>query len=157
MVSKVFWAQVHNPSKNDWWLSVQEDLQLFKLNHLTLGQIKTMSKHKFKKIVKEACKAASLEFLIKEKDTKNKSKLSKLVYSSLELQPYLKSDAIFNRTKKFLFKLRTRMGDVGYNFGKKIKCKICAVGNDNQENLMKCFMIKIRNQSLLQDLNKTDI
>ena len=79
--------------------------------------------------------------------------MSNLVYSSLELQPYLKSDAIFNRTKKFLFKLRTRMVDVGYNFGNKIKCKICAVGNDDQENLMKCFMIKIRNPMLLQDLS----
>ena len=83
--------------------------------------------------------------------------MSKLSYSSLEIQPYLKSELIYNRTKKFLFKLRTRMVDVGFNFGKKNKCKLCLVGNDDQENLLKCFKLKTAHPDLLQDLNYCDI
>ena len=45
--------------------------------------------------------------------------MANLNYSKLELQPYLKCDILYNRTKKFLFKLRTRMVNVANNFGKK--------------------------------------
>ena len=87
-----------------------------------------MSKNKFLKIVNKAFEMAAFQFLIKEKETKSKSKMSKLEYVTLELQPYLKSDIIFNRTKKFVFRLRTRMVNVDNNFGKKKSCKVCAIG-----------------------------
>ena len=116
-----------------------------------------MSKHKFKKIVNKAFKMAAFQFLIKEKETKSKSKMSKLEYVTLELQPYLKSDIIFNRTKKFVFRLRTRMVKVGHNFGKKNRCKVCSIGKDDQEHLMQCLRLKLRNPDLLEDLNYKDI
>ena len=49
------------------------------------------------------------------------------------------------------------MVNVGHNFGQKIRCKICSFGNDDQENLMQCLMLKVRNLDLLQDLNYNDI
>ena len=48
------------------------------------------------------------------------------------------------------------MVNVGYNFGKKYRCKVCSFGNDDQENLMQCLMLKLRNPDLLQDLNYND-
>ena len=62
-----------------------------------------MSKNKFKKMVNKEFKITAFNLLIKEKESKSKSKMSKLEYSSLKLQPYLKSETIFNRTKRFLF------------------------------------------------------
>ena len=91
LVSKVFFSQVENPGKNDWWLTVKTDLEKFNLSHLTFDQIESTSKNKFKKIVNTAFKVADLQFLIEEKESKCKSKMSKLEYITLELQPYLKS------------------------------------------------------------------
>ena len=73
------------------------------------------------------------------------------------MQPYLKNDDIYNRTKKFLFRLRTRMVNVGHNFGQKYNCKICSIGKDDQENLLQCLILKLRNPALLQDINYDDI
>ena len=83
--------------------------------------------------------------------------MSNLNYSSLELQPYLKCDKMYNRTKKFLFRLRTRMVNLPHNFGKKIKCKICLIGDADQVHLIKCLRIKIVYPELLKDLNYYDI
>ena len=49
------------------------------------------------------------------------------------------------------------MVNVGHNFGQKNQCKICSVGNDDQEHLLQCFMLKISNSDLLQNLNYSDI
>ena len=49
------------------------------------------------------------------------------------------------------------MVNVDHNFGKKKSCKVCAIGNDDQENLMKCIILKLRNPALLQDLNYNHI
>ena len=84
------------------------------------------------------CKTEALKFLLNEKETKNKSKMANLNYSTLEMQPYLQSDLMYNRTKKFLFKLRTRMVSLSYNFGKKKICKSSA-GEENQEHLLEVF------------------
>ena len=116
-----------------------------------------MSKNKFKTLVKNACKNEALTFLLNEKESKNKSKMAHLSYSSLELQPYLKSDLLYNRTKKFLFRLRTRMVNVPHNFGKKKRCKICFTGDDDQCHLLKCLRIKLVYPELLQNLNYNDI
>ena len=47
LISKVFWAQENNPVKNDWILQVKDDLKLFKLDYLSLNNIKSMKKQTF--------------------------------------------------------------------------------------------------------------
>ena len=66
MLFKVFNAQLRNPTKGDWPEIVKKDLVDFDIK-LSFEQIKAMKKNKFKKIVKEACKAFSFKKLMNEK------------------------------------------------------------------------------------------
>ena len=154
MVSKVFWAQHKNPIKNDWWLQVKDDLEEFQLSHLQLDEIKNINKNKFKKI-KAACKKVSLEYLCKENSSK--SKVKHIEYSSLVMQKYLRSVNIYNSTKKFMFKLRTRMLNVGFNYGKKYQCRLCFFGNDDQAHLMQCIKLRMKHPFLTENIHYNDI
>ena len=116
-------VQERSPLKEDWILSVKKDLETFQLDHLTFPEIKKMKKYKLKKIVKKALKKKAFEYLQVEKNRKNKIK--NIQYSTLELQQYLKTDKIGLRRKKLLFKTRTRMLQVGHNYGKKQSCPVC--------------------------------
>ena len=49
------------------------------------------------------------------------------------------------------------MVNVGHNFGQKNNCKLCSIGKDDQENLLQCLILKLRNPALLQDLNYDDL
>lgn len=136
MISKVFWAQYRNPANGDWVLVVLEDLTSLGLDHFTLSDVEAMSKHKMKKIVKEATRRAALKYLLEKKETM--SKIKPLQYSDLILQPYLTSDTINLRLKKLLFKLRTRMVPVGWNFGQKVICQVCQLpdSEDSQQHVL---------------------
>ena len=78
LILQVFNAQVDDPIKGDWILTVKDDLKLFNLNHLSMDTIKLMKKKRFKKVVREACKNAAFKYLINEKEDKCKSKMTKL-------------------------------------------------------------------------------
>ena len=61
-----------------------------------------------------------------------------LSYSELKMQSYLKTKNISTAEKKILYKFRTRMIRVNYNFGLKILCPLCLKENDTQEHLFTC-------------------
>ena len=151
MLSKVFWVQEENPLKSDWVNSVKEDLKFLNLDHYLLNDIKNMKKSKLKAIVKSSIKKKAFEYLLKEKD--KKSKMKQLTYKKLEMQEYIKSNKMSFKNKKILFKLRTRMIPVGYNFGRKVKCPLCHVGPDNQEHLLSCIIIKISCPEIMKNSN----
>ena len=75
-----------------------------------------MKKVKFKTIVKKACKETAFKYLVSIK--KRKTKLDNCEYNELKIRNYLKSDKLSSRKQKLLFKLRTRMIDVGNNYAK---------------------------------------
>ena len=87
-----------------------------------------------------------LQFLIKEKE--KLSKLENNSYDKLELQNYLKSKEITIRQKKLLFRLKTRMVKVGFNYGRKVLCPLCQLHNDDQQGLLKCVLIKLNCKEL---------
>ena len=147
-VSKVFWAQKENPVKNDWYSQIEEDLKEFGLNHFSMEQIAKMSENLFKKFVKESCKRKAFEYLLSEKE--NLSKLENNCYSNLKIQNYLSSPNLTIRQKKIMFKLRTRMTKVGYNFGKKVLCPLCLNHEDNQEEMLECVILKLQCKELYQ-------
>ena len=64
-------------------------------------------------------------------------------YYQLETQQYLKTNKLSTRNKKSLFKFRTRMVNVGHNFGNKIKCPLCQQEDDTQKHLFQCFVMKL--------------
>ena len=149
MISKVFWAQCKKPVKGDWCLVVLEDLDSLGLGHLTLTDIGNRSKSQMKKLVKEATKTTALKYLLTKKETL--SKMKPLQYSDLRLQPYLTCNSINLRLKRLLFKLRTRMISVGYNFGQKKICQVCRLPDteDRQEHvLLECVKTRIDVESI---------
>ena len=81
------------------------------------------------------------------------SKLKNNNYEKFEMQPYLKSNKISLRKKKILFKARTRMLKVKWNFGDKSPCPVCCLEGDNQEHLLGCIMIKLKCNSIFENKN----
>ena len=107
----------------------------------TVNDIKKMSKRKSKKMLKEKLRDAVLKYLTGNNE--EKSKMKNLRYYKLELQDYLKSDKISTKRKKILFKFRTRMVNVGHNFGNKNKCPLCKTEEDTQKHMLECFVMKL--------------
>ena len=54
MLSKFFYAQWHNPCKNDWTVTIRKDLEDFEIE-TDLDMIKRQSQYQFKNLVKERC------------------------------------------------------------------------------------------------------
>ena len=71
LIHQVLQAQMKNPSKNDFILTVKKDLKELNI-HLSMEDIKTLSKESLKKFVKEQVAVKSLLFLyyLKEKHSK---------------------------------------------------------------------------------------
>ena len=55
LLLKFFNAQNREPTKNDWVITVKEDLEKLEID-IDFEEIKSMSKYSWLKIVKEACK-----------------------------------------------------------------------------------------------------
>ena len=71
LIHQVLQAQMKNPSKNDFILTVKKDLKELNI-HLSMEDIKNLSKESLKKFVKEQVAVKSLLFLyyLKEKHSK---------------------------------------------------------------------------------------
>ena len=136
LLSQVFKAQLVDVVKGDWVESVQQDLEDFNLSHLNFKSIKSMKKLKFKNIVKKACAKAAFSFLIEE--SKGKSKLENCNYSDLKMQKYFLIRGFHRRKQRLLFKLRTRMVNVGANYGKSTNCPFGCNSLDDQPHLFQC-------------------
>ena len=144
MISKVLWAQIYKPVKNDWSNVVEEDLQAVGLGHMNVEDIQNKTKNQMKRIVKKAIAESAFKNLMEEK-TRLK-KMENIQYEELDMQKYLSSENIINRHKKLAFKIRTRMTDLKNNFGKKEKCEICEKPNseDAQSHaFLDCDVIKV--------------
>ena len=66
------------------------------------------------------------------------------------MQNYLVNKNLTLRQKKLLFKLRTKMTKVGYNFGQKTLCPLCKLHEDSQERILECIILKIKCKELYQ-------
>ena len=82
------------------------------------------------------------------------SKLKNLKYYELKMQPYLKSTKITTRQKKYLFLYRSRMINVGKNYGRSNPCPLCKTNElDTQQHLFDCILLKL-SSPLLYSMNK---
>ena len=66
------------------------------------------------------------------------TKIKNIPYKNLEMQKYLESENIAIHRKKIIFKTRTHMLNVNYNYGQKILCPLCQNEDDRQTHLTKC-------------------
>ena len=66
LLLKFFNAQMNEPCKNDWVLTVQSDLDFLELDY-NFKEIKCFKKRKWLKIVKEACNEKAFDDILDEK------------------------------------------------------------------------------------------
>ena len=79
------------------------------------------------------------------------SKLKSIHYDKLKMQDYLKSQKIKLKMKRILFKARTRMLNVGENFGKKGPCPLCNLKEDTQSHLLDCIIVKMECPEIVEN------
>ena len=140
LLRRFFEAQLSNPVKGDWVVTVKKDLEYLGINQ-TFLEIAQMSKTHVKKMIREKVEIAAFKYLLELKSTHSKAR--NLQYKRLRLQPYLKSDqsGLSIQEKQFVFAARTQMLDVKGNF--KIgqvdtKCRRCEKFEETQEHLLHC-------------------
>ena len=154
ILSQVFKAQLHDPISGDWTESIKRDLLDFNLNHLSFKAIKSLKKKKFKTLVKKACQKAAFESLSNEKETK--TKLDNCEYKDFKIQNYLRNKNLISRKQKLLFKFRTRMINVGNNYGKNNLCPLGCIALDTQEHIFECKEL-VDSTKVSKDFNYSDI
>lgn len=157
IISKVFWAQVRKPVKNDWAVMVREDLN--KLNLFdSFEQIEKMTKSAWKKKIQKVIKEKAFKYLTDQIQDTNMTTVIKLKYSDMKVQEYFQFAGTSKNIKKFIFKLRTRMIQVGNNSWKKEPCPVCKMGNNDQKHLLECTVLKSRNLvANMDEMNYDDI
>ena len=160
----VFQQQLKSPIKGDWVNYLKDDLKEFNIN-LTFEEIGSMSKAKWKDLVKKKVKEASFKSLCKEKEKLSKGK--ECQYDRLEMQPYFKSgNNLSLNTKRQIFKARSRDLWLKCNFPNAfsdVRCVTnCDVNNrDDQQHLFYCSILSentimsdnIRYEDLFQSID----
>ena len=140
LIYKFLQAQIKNPVKNDWILTVRENLEELAI-YLDLEEIASLSTGCLKSFVYKKIEVRVLNYLNGIKSTHSK------VYESLKLQNYfLPRNQINVQLSKFIFHAKSRMLKVRYNFKKQYenkgkKCPLECVGEDTKEHLLFCSEI----------------
>ena len=154
LISKVYKAQKRKPAKHDWFLTITNDKTKIGLN-LNDQQIKSMSKIKYKKILKSKIRANAFNELNKVKESH--SKVKNIKYKSLKIQNYLVDEHFTQKEKHLLFKLRTKMINVKSNFKNmypdNLQCNYCSENViQSQEHLLECPTIISNCQDLFDNI-----
>ena len=145
LIHKFYKLQAKKPVKNDWSLTIKENLESLKIS-LTEDKIQKLSIYTFQKIVKTAIQKTAFKYLINLKNSH--SKVLHISYENLKMQDYLMPSIFSPDVAKFTFLCRSRMVQVGENFkqGRKTTiCPICKITSeiDSQPLLMKCSKLNV--------------
>ena len=153
MLFKVFQAQLKYPVRDDWTITVKQDLEDLRIN-LSFEEIKGKSEWSFKRLVKIKTKEYTLNYLLKLKG--RYSKMSNLHYSELKIQNYLKNENISVKEAQNLFRYRTRVAKFKENFKNnydRIECPLCLDKPDSQAHCVQCPIIR-ENINIRGDYNE---
>ena len=110
--------------------------------NMTEQQIKSISKKKFKKLVKKKINDKAFCYLQSIKNSH--SKVKDLKYSENKMQSYIMARNLTIEQKQLLFQLRTNMVDVKENFKGQYLDTKCVLGcneDESQFHLLHCTMI----------------
>ena len=138
LLKKFFDIQNKYPVKNDWVLTIKEDLEFLGLP-LNFEKIKTIKKKNFKESVKEKIRKLAFQYLIKLKN--EHSKMSCVSYNSFKLQSYFSTSIVSAKQAKSIYKFRTHMANVKDNFHSmynesNLSCPDCQQNLDTQQHLL---------------------
>ena len=104
IVKKVFLEQHKSTITGDWTNDLKKDLKDLEID-MNFEEIQSLSKAKWKELVRKRTKSACFESLVKEKQKLSKGK--EIMYSKFEMQSYLRSgNPLLTDTKRKIFKLR---------------------------------------------------
>ena len=106
-------------------MTVKDDLEELNIQ-LSEKELISMSKYRFKKLIKTKISLAAFEYLENLRNGHKKGK--NINYDKLDIQNYMTSNQLNNEEKTLLFKLRTEMTNVKSNFSSMyidINCDMC--------------------------------
>ena len=132
------------PVKNDWTLQIEKDKTDIDLS-LTDEEVQSLSKGKFKKLLKEKINVAALNFLNAKAESHTKS--LPLIKRQLKCENYIKDNRFSVEEVQLLFMLRSRQFPVKSNFRNKYRnsnflCDLCTLELCNEEHLTRCVVLK---------------
>ena len=161
LVHKFLQEQIRSPVKNDWILTVQENMEELQIG-LDFENITTLSKDSFKAFLEKKIDIKALEYLNSLKS--KHSKVLHIVHKNLKLQEYCQASNIEDVClAKFIFHARTRMLNVKANYKNRylktdINCPMGCPILDSQEHVLfctkieSCCLIMEKNEPKYQDL-----
>jgi hypothetical protein len=165
IVRKVFVAQRNNPSKGDWILLVQEDMEKYNIG-LSEPQITSMSMLDFKKLIRKHIRKYSFQELTNLKIAHKKVKYVQHNPSSGP-QEYLLSSKLTRKMRSLLYNLRCKsVTGIKENFHRQFKedltCPLkCFNEIDTQQHLLHCQglvpSLKESQKDLLKTVQYSDI
>ena len=138
MLYKFFIAQYYNPSPGDWCNQIKEDLKDTEIN-MSIVQIKSLSKYKFTKLVKEQVTKFTLKVLMEFKAIH--SKMNNVEYRNLEIQPYFNEESVNTNDARQILRYRTRLLKFKENFkgnDEDNSCLLCKNHPDDQHKIEFC-------------------
>ena len=153
LIKQVFRAQEAYQGKGDWYQVVREDLDALGLVNISFDEISLKSKESLRKLINERINEVALKYL--KEESQSLSKVGNMSYSKLEMQSYLTGN-MPNRLKQLAFRWRTKMIQVGWNYGKKESCPICLQANDTQNHLIECTFLNDKNTATNYDIEKNN-
>ena len=137
MIVKFFKLQIESPVKGDWAATCLENLNYLQIEE-SLEEIKEMSDHKYKRILKERIKKAAYEYLT----GKQRSKGGDIYYSDIQMAEYLLPVCrLTNEVKRDIFAMRNGMTNIPANFSSQ-KIKFKCIGCQSDENMKHIYICK---------------
>ena len=160
LISKqIIKCQMESPKTGDWLLMVQQDLKDVKIS-LTYDDIATVSKQRFKKLVKNACQKACFSSLLREKQKLSKGK--EISYTNFEMQKYFQPGQNLNTDSvRKIFRIRSRDLPIKGNFPNNHSDLTCPMMEcnevENQRHLWKCQFLSAKNTLCMSGSEYDDI
>ena len=150
LVSRVYFAQTADSLPGDFCRLIASDLESLDIR-LTEENIKAMSSRDYKKHIKEKGRTHAFRYLKSLQATH--SKIRNIVYSKLEMQPYLSSPLFSKENIGMLCSLRSRTvrsirNDFSEQYKPNLSCPLCSRHIDSLPELLNCVKLKFEIQGL---------
>ena len=144
LVHKFFIAQSLRPSKNDWALQIQTDMNDIGLV-MSKDEIRKITKDKFQSIVQARIKVCVKEYFLKIQSKQSKTSHLK-ISDCISPAEYLSSNRLSVPEIRTLFRLRSRTvnvkGNQSSSFRNNMSCRTCFSVDETQEHIFHCTAIR---------------
>ena len=146
LTKQFYYVQKTIFTKDDWFRIVMNDRAELNISH-TDQEISNMSKDKFRTLVTTAIEKKALSYL--NEIAMGHSKSINLVKTKLQREKYFEDPKFSKSEAELLFALRTRtIRNIKKNFptqfNNNMKCQLCSLHEDCQEDLLTCSELSKR-------------